>query len=185
MCRVPLRGRHDLMNAQWAKLEPLLPVGKKPGRPPVHTKRQLIDGIPWRTRAGTAWRDVPERYGPWQTVYQLSGPERCGSSSRSPAHSRAGGKTGTSVRRAGRPPPAAGPHPCPAPHPDHLSLDQERDHHDPLSSCLPGTWRESVAFRPDSAAERARGGSGHRPSEHHLRHQTASGKQVGGVKHEA
>ncbi|WP_409000262.1 transposase, partial [Streptomyces ipomoeae] len=40
-------GRHDLTNTQWAKLEPLLPVGKKPGRPPVHTKRQLIDGIRW------------------------------------------------------------------------------------------------------------------------------------------
>ncbi|TQE32693.1 transposase, partial [Streptomyces ipomoeae] len=55
-------GRHDLTNAQWAKLGSLLPVGKKPGRPPVHTKRQLIDGIRWRTRAGTPWRDVPERY---------------------------------------------------------------------------------------------------------------------------
>nr|WP_308186128.1 IS5 family transposase [Streptomyces sp. MNU76] len=64
-------GRHDLTNAQWAKLEPLLPVGKKPGRPPVHTKRQLIDGIRWRTRAGAPWRDVPERYGPWETVYGL------------------------------------------------------------------------------------------------------------------
>nr|WP_107117430.1 IS5 family transposase [Streptomyces canus] len=64
-------GRHDLTNAQWAKLEPLLPVGKKPGRPPVHTKRQLIDGIRWRTRAGAPCRDVPERYGPWETVYGL------------------------------------------------------------------------------------------------------------------
>nr|WP_100243893.1 IS5 family transposase [Streptomyces ipomoeae] len=64
-------GRHDLTNTQWAKLEPLLPVGKKPGRPPVHTKRQLIDGIRWRTRAGAPWRDVPERYGPWETVYGL------------------------------------------------------------------------------------------------------------------
>ncbi|MET7710982.1 IS5 family transposase [Streptomyces sp. NPDC005407] len=64
-------GRRDLTNAQWAKLEPLLPVGKKPGRPPVHTKRQLIDGIRWRTRAGAPWRDVPERYGPWETVYGL------------------------------------------------------------------------------------------------------------------
>ncbi|MDX2937803.1 IS5 family transposase [Streptomyces ipomoeae] len=64
-------GRHDLTNAQWAKLGSLLPAGKKPGRPPVHTKRQLIDGIRWRTRAGTPWRDVPERYGPWQTVYGL------------------------------------------------------------------------------------------------------------------
>ncbi|QLH26674.1 IS5 family transposase [Streptomyces sp. Rer75] len=64
-------GRHDLTNAQWAKLEPLLPAGKKSGRPPVHTKRQLIDGIRWRTRAGAPWRDVPERYGPWGTVYRL------------------------------------------------------------------------------------------------------------------
>ncbi|WNF01357.1 IS5 family transposase [Streptomyces luomodiensis] len=64
-------GRHDLTNAQWAKLEPLLPAGKKSGRPPVHTKRQLIDGIRWRARAGAPWRDVPERYGPWGTVYGL------------------------------------------------------------------------------------------------------------------
>ncbi|MGA6160345.1 IS5 family transposase [Stenotrophomonas sp. NPDC087984] len=64
-------GRHDLTNAQWAKLEPLLPAGKKSGRPPVHTKRQMIDGIRWRTRAGAPWRDVPERYGPWGTVYGL------------------------------------------------------------------------------------------------------------------
>ncbi|MFE3215188.1 transposase [Streptomyces antimycoticus] len=65
-------GRHDLTNAQWAKLEPLLPAGKKSGRPPVHTKRQLIDGIRWRARAGAPWRDVPERYGPWGTVSDCS-----------------------------------------------------------------------------------------------------------------
>ncbi|MFF5471407.1 transposase [Streptomyces achromogenes] len=33
------------------------------------TRRQLIDGIRRRTRAGTPWRDVPERYGPWGRVY--------------------------------------------------------------------------------------------------------------------
>jgi transposase len=64
-------GRADLSDAQWAVLEPLLPRGKKPGRPPERTKRQLIDGIRWRTRTGTPWRDGPERYGPWQTVYGL------------------------------------------------------------------------------------------------------------------
>ena len=57
--------------AQWAVLEPLLPVGEKPGRPPKWTKRQLIDGIRWRTRTGAPWRDVPERYGAWETVYGL------------------------------------------------------------------------------------------------------------------
>jgi transposase len=64
-------GRGDLTNEQWARLAPLLPTGKKPGRPPTWTKRQLIDGIGWRTRTGAPWRDVPARYGPWQTVYGL------------------------------------------------------------------------------------------------------------------
>src|SRR5436305_545 len=64
-------GRADLTDAQWAVLEPLLPRGKKPGRPPNRTKRQLIDGIRWRTRTGAPWRDVPPAYGRWQTVYGL------------------------------------------------------------------------------------------------------------------
>ncbi|WP_261386231.1 IS5 family transposase [Streptomyces sp. BK340] len=63
--------RGDLTDAQWARLEPLLPRGKKPGRPPTWTKRQLIDGIRFRTRTGVPWRDVPERYGPWARVYDL------------------------------------------------------------------------------------------------------------------
>ncbi|MFJ5221109.1 transposase [Streptomyces sp. NPDC088354] len=49
----------------------LLPVGKKPGRPPTWTRRQLIDGIRWRTRVGAPWRDVPERYDPWDRAYNL------------------------------------------------------------------------------------------------------------------
>ena len=63
--------RFDLTDAQWAVLEPLLPVGKKPGRPPKWTRRQLIDGIRWRVRAGTPWRDVPPVYGSWQAIYGL------------------------------------------------------------------------------------------------------------------
>ncbi|MFF9581229.1 transposase [Streptomyces achromogenes] len=54
-----------------ARLELLPPRGKKPGRPSIWTRRQLIDGIRRRTRAGTPWRDVPERYGPWGRVYGL------------------------------------------------------------------------------------------------------------------
>ena len=63
--------RGDLTDAQWARLEPLLPKGKKPGRPPIWTRRQLIDGIRFRTRTGAPWRDVPERYGPWLRSYDL------------------------------------------------------------------------------------------------------------------
>ncbi|MGW4591047.1 IS5 family transposase [Amycolatopsis thermoflava] len=64
-------GRADLTDAQWAILKPLLPVGKKPGRPPLWSKRQLLDGIRWRVRLGSPWRDFPPVYGCWQTVYGL------------------------------------------------------------------------------------------------------------------
>jgi transposase len=68
---LPVAARADLTDAQWAVLEPLLPKGRKPGRAPKWSKRQLIDGIRWRTRVGSPWRDVPPQYGPWQTVYGL------------------------------------------------------------------------------------------------------------------
>ena len=68
---VAVTGRADLSDVQWAVLEPLLPVGKKPGCPPKWTKRQLINGIRWRVRVGAPWRDVPPAYGSWQAVYGL------------------------------------------------------------------------------------------------------------------
>jgi transposase len=63
--------RFDLTDAQWATLEPLLPAPKRPGRPPVWSRRQLIDGMRWRTRVGAPWRDVPPQYGSWSAVYAL------------------------------------------------------------------------------------------------------------------
>lgn len=71
MATLAVTGRADLTDGQWLALEPLLPRGKKPGRPPAHSKRQLIDGIRWRVRSGAPWRDVPPAYGPRQTVYGL------------------------------------------------------------------------------------------------------------------
>lgn len=53
------------MDEQWAVLEPLLPRGKKPGRPLTWARRQLIDGIRFRVRTGVPWRDMPAEYGPW------------------------------------------------------------------------------------------------------------------------
>ena len=50
---------------------PCCPAGKKAGRPPKWARRQLIDGIRWRIRTGSPWRDVPPEYGPWQSVYGL------------------------------------------------------------------------------------------------------------------
>ena len=63
--------RHDLTDAQWAVLEPLLPPPPVRGRPRSYSLRALIDGVRHRTRVGCPWRDVPERYGPWWRVYDL------------------------------------------------------------------------------------------------------------------
>jgi transposase len=50
-------------------LAPLLPPEKpKTGRP-SKDHRQIVNGILWRLGTGAPWRDLPERYGPWQTVY--------------------------------------------------------------------------------------------------------------------
>lgn len=71
MARVSIGARKDLTDRQWRVLEPLLPRPQRPGRPRKWTRRQLVDGVRWRVRAGAPWRDVPERYGHWQSVYGL------------------------------------------------------------------------------------------------------------------
>lgn len=61
--------RHELSDEQWAQLAQLLPPEKpKTGRPSVE-HRQIINGILWILRTGAPWRDLPERYGNWKTVY--------------------------------------------------------------------------------------------------------------------
>ena len=71
MASVAVTRRFDLTDPQWAVLEPLLPRPKKACRPPKWSKRLLIDGIRWRIRTGAPWRDVPDCYGHWRTVYGL------------------------------------------------------------------------------------------------------------------
>jgi len=66
--------RGDLTEAEWRILKGLLPVereaGKRgKGRPP-EDNRNIINGILWRLRCGTAWRDVPEKYGNWNSIYR-------------------------------------------------------------------------------------------------------------------
>ncbi|GAA0396323.1 IS5 family transposase [Micromonospora fiedleri] len=71
MATLAVTRRHDLTDAQWAVLAPLLPAASSTGRPPKWEKRQLIDGIRWRIRIGAPWRDVPAEYAPWPTIYGL------------------------------------------------------------------------------------------------------------------
>lgn len=62
-------GRGDLSDAEWERLRPCLPVSnRRCGRWRDH--RQVIDGILHWVRTGVQWRDLPERFGPWKTVYE-------------------------------------------------------------------------------------------------------------------
>ncbi|MFI1683144.1 IS5 family transposase [Streptomyces sp. NPDC020607] len=62
-------GRGDLTNHEWSLLEPHLPPrGRRGGRWSNH--RLVVSGILFRVRTGVPWRDLPERYGSWKTVYE-------------------------------------------------------------------------------------------------------------------
>jgi hypothetical protein len=37
---------------------------------PAFDNRQIVNGILWRIRTGAPWRELPEKYGKWMTVYQ-------------------------------------------------------------------------------------------------------------------
>nr|WP_234323394.1 IS5 family transposase [Streptomyces bikiniensis] len=59
--------RHELSDAEWEFVRPLLPESLR-GRKRLDDRR-VLNGIVWKFRTGTAWRDVPERYGPWATLH--------------------------------------------------------------------------------------------------------------------
>lgn len=59
--------RHELTDRQWELLAPLIPRATT-GRPRVED-RQVIHGMVYKIRTGISLRDLPERYGPWKTVY--------------------------------------------------------------------------------------------------------------------
>lgn len=63
--------RGELTDAQWKRLEPLLPPLDDPhkrGRR-FTDHRRMINGMLWIDRTSAPWRDLPERYGPWQSCY--------------------------------------------------------------------------------------------------------------------
>jgi transposase len=61
--------RHELTDAQWERLAPLFPPQRPETGRPAKDHRLIINAIVWRLKTGAPWRDLPERYGPWQTVY--------------------------------------------------------------------------------------------------------------------
>jgi transposase len=61
--------RHELTDEQWELVKSLIPHKvARTGRPPKDP-RLMLNGIFWILATGAPWRDLPERFGPWQTVY--------------------------------------------------------------------------------------------------------------------
>ena len=61
--------RYELTDEQWAQIEGVLPASAGRGRP-WKEHCPLINGIFWGLHSGAPWRDMPERYGCWKTVYE-------------------------------------------------------------------------------------------------------------------
>jgi transposase len=61
--------RHALSDAQWERLRPLLPPPPTGRGRPRRDDRLIVEGILWRLATGVPWRDLPERFGSWKTVY--------------------------------------------------------------------------------------------------------------------
>lgn len=60
--------RYELTDEQWALVAPLLPPQQGRGRP-FRDHRSMLNAWLWILNTGSPWRDLPERYGPWQTAY--------------------------------------------------------------------------------------------------------------------
>jgi putative transposase len=61
--------RKNLTDAQWQRIAPLLP-GKPGDRGRAgENNRQFLEAVLWIVRTGAPWRDLPEAFGPWYTVY--------------------------------------------------------------------------------------------------------------------
>jgi transposase len=59
----------DLSDAENAVLEPHLPPPQPRGRPWRRSLRAILDGIFYVVRTGALWRQLPNEYPPWRTMY--------------------------------------------------------------------------------------------------------------------
>ena len=62
--------RELMSDDEWAFFEPLvIETDPKRGRPP-RDHRRVLDGVFWIARTGAQWRDLPDYFGSWSSVYR-------------------------------------------------------------------------------------------------------------------
>jgi transposase len=62
--------RHCLSDDEWELIQNVFPPPAETGRPPAE-RRKVVNGILWILRTGAPWRDLPEEFGKWKTVWDL------------------------------------------------------------------------------------------------------------------
>ena len=60
--------RHALTDAQWRRLQRVLPR-QRAGPASLIGDRLFVEAVLYRAKTGLPWRDLPERFGPWKSVY--------------------------------------------------------------------------------------------------------------------
>lgn len=62
--------RAPLTDAEWRAVEPLLPPQRPLRGRPYHDHRTVLGGILWVARTGSSWREMPRKFGKWETAYR-------------------------------------------------------------------------------------------------------------------
>ena len=62
--------RTVLTDAMWARVEPMLPGKATDPGVTAADNRQFLEAVLWRTRTGSPWRDLPARFGNWNSVFK-------------------------------------------------------------------------------------------------------------------
>jgi transposase len=61
--------RNELPDAAWDLVVDIFSETRHGGRP-REDDRLMLNGVLWMLCSGAAWRDMPQRFGPWSTMYQ-------------------------------------------------------------------------------------------------------------------
>ena len=61
--------RYELTDQERNRIAPLLPPENRTAWPSIQGNLMMLNAMVWIVRSGAPWRDLPERHGPWETVY--------------------------------------------------------------------------------------------------------------------
>ena len=62
--------RYEISNCEWERIKDKLPAERTGTRGrPAKNNRIMLNGMLWIARTGAQWREMPECYGSWQSVY--------------------------------------------------------------------------------------------------------------------